>query len=491
MKQQIRNFILVLRITQLIVFNGVLSLMVFSCQTEETFLEKEPSHLIVKKISEEQVFENNRILSRLNELTNPNKKLPLEADKSFNKIVYDSTYNFTIDTDNCIFTDDGISQTYTFPIFRDNKPFVSENLIIKIEQNEISTYLFDYQEDIDNFKNLTQDEIYLKEIKKYKISNLDNTDQMLAKGEYDNSTEMVICADVFVYTLVEYHEGDLTGGPLYEWKWLYIGQECYFASGGLSGGSSGSGGNVSSGGGASNTSPSNINTAPTTISYSDGTKAEFDLITNLYSENNISLTSEQIAWFNRNSQKLTEIIVFLGQNNNSAESLLFLKELITISFQQNIKFNLPTGLLISTLNFNTLNDLNNHLLSNAATLESTDLVLNPIDQNEKTAIAKFSYGTFGVSVKIKQEMSPDYKIKNVTSNKTGVSILLSWEQTSYSVDEISESSYVKIDVFGILTTGIKITVPFEANITIESEVHYEIIVNKNTGAVVSAIEVND
>ncbi|MCO6176487.1 hypothetical protein NHF50_15665, partial [Flavobacterium sp. NRK F10] len=35
-----------------------------------------------------------------------------------------------------------------------------------------------------------------------------------------------VCTDNYVWGVVEYHEGDLTGGPLYEYGWIYQGASC-------------------------------------------------------------------------------------------------------------------------------------------------------------------------------------------------------------------------------------------------------------------------
>ena len=132
----------------------------------------------------------------------------------------------------------------------------------------------------------------------------------------------------------------------------------------------------------------------------------------------------------------------------------------------------------NTLVFNTVQDFENHLETNLATLEETDFEIDA--QNQRIATAKFSYGTFGISIKVKQNMFPTYEIVNVSSIKTGLSILLSYEQTDYNVD-----------VYGLATTGIKITVPFEANITFENEVHFRLVIDKNTGHLITANEIND
>lgn len=141
----------------------------------------------------------------------------------------------------------------------------------------------------------------------------------------------------------------------------------------------------------------------------------------------------------------------------------------------------------NTLVFNTVQDFENHLETNLATLEETDFEIDA--QNQRIATAKFSYGTFGISIKVKQNMFPTYEIVNVSSIKTGLSILLSYEQTDYNVDIVG--SYVNVDVYGLATTGIKITVPFEANITFENEVHFRLVIDKNTGHLITANEIND
>ena len=150
MKQKIKLLLLLLS------FSFILSTT--SCQVEEDIINSEvpQQKLILKKLSKKE-FENNKLIKE--------KLNSFKSSENLNgRIVYDSILNFYVNTDNVIFADNGTIQTYTFPITRFNRSFVSENLIIQINGQQINTFIFDYQGDINNLKNLSQEQMQQKEI---------------------------------------------------------------------------------------------------------------------------------------------------------------------------------------------------------------------------------------------------------------------------------------------------------------------------------------
>lgn len=201
-----------------------------------------------------------------------------------------------------------------------------------------------------------------------------------------------------------------------------------------------------------------------------------------------SLSYQQQQWANDNQSSYNQLIQYQIDNNWSDESREFAEELIDLAIENNATFNFDNTIEPSnSLVFNTIQDFENHLETNLATLEETDFEIDA--QNQRTATAKLSYGTFGITIRVKQNMFPTYEVVNVSSIKTGLSILLSYEQTDYNLDIVG--SYVNVDVYGLATTGIKINVPFEANITFENDVHFRVVIDKNTGHVITAYEIND
>lgn len=201
-----------------------------------------------------------------------------------------------------------------------------------------------------------------------------------------------------------------------------------------------------------------------------------------------NLLFAQQVWANENVDAYNQLIQHQINNNWSDESEAFAKELMDLAIENNATFNFDNTLdPANSLVFNTIQDFENHLETNLAILEETDFEIDT--QNQRIATAKLSYGTFGITIKVKQNMLPTYEVVNVSSVKTGLSILLSYEQTDYNVDIVG--SYVNVDVYGLATTGIKITVPFEANITFEDEVHFRVVLDKNTGHLITAYEIND
>ena len=201
-----------------------------------------------------------------------------------------------------------------------------------------------------------------------------------------------------------------------------------------------------------------------------------------------NLSYAQQVWANENVEVYNQLIQHQINNNWSNESEVFVEELMDLAIENNATFNFDNSIdPANSLVFNTVNDFENYLETNLATLEETDFEID--DQNQRIATAKLSYGTFGITIRVKQNMSPTYEVVNVSSIKTGLSILLSYEQTDYNVNIVG--SYVNVDVYGLATTGIKINVPFEANITFENDVHFRVVIDKNTGHVITAYEIND
>ncbi|AWM15014.1 hypothetical protein DI487_14900 [Flavobacterium sediminis] len=141
------------------------------------------------------------------------------------KIIHDTIYDFTINTDFAVFIDDGLSQTYTFPVIRDSQNYTSENLVIKIDSVSTVAILVDYGVPIDSMKNMSLSEVQQLNERFY-LLDLDpalytNPDAKMEAPHYE-----YVCTDNYVWGVVEYHEGDLTGGPLYEYGWIYQGASC-------------------------------------------------------------------------------------------------------------------------------------------------------------------------------------------------------------------------------------------------------------------------
>ncbi|MCO6175169.1 hypothetical protein NHF50_08920 [Flavobacterium sp. NRK F10] len=241
--------------------------------------ESHLDELRVQKIPEKEAFKNTELVQKLS-------KIAQKGESANGKIIYDSIYNFTIDTDYAIFIDDGISQTYTFPVIRSNQNYISENLVIKLEGSNTQAILVDYGIDISLMKNMSLEQIeQLNE--RYFLIDLDTSVYTNLNGKTEAPHYEYSCTDVYVWGQVEYHEGDLTGGPLWEEGWIYQGTSCTLVyvegSGGDStdsgsGSSSNNDNGENSGSGITGTIGSNgsgtLNTSPTALTPEQITKKQ-------------------------------------------------------------------------------------------------------------------------------------------------------------------------------------------------------------------------
>lgn len=445
-------------------------LTTISCQVEESAItESKNQELLIKKIDSKKVFENKKVAQKINRLKQNTE------DLKTGRIIYDSTLDFFIDTDNVVYADNGNFQTYTFPISRTTSTNTLENIVIKIENDSINTFLLNYNK---NYNDVTNQQSGLEQVACQAIDF--NTNNVITSRVTTNE----FCFDVYVWDIMPRREGELTGvlGDVY--GWVFQGSNCFSFGGGGTGTTTGNygdtGGNLGgpSGTGSGGGSNTGIVTVPT----------EFNPLSTQEVKSFVAqLNPDQLAWWNDedNEDAVESIAIYLSQADADPA---FVEELIDLAIANDATFQFDDTIDSSnTLVFNTIQDFENHLETNLATLEETDFEIDA--QNQRIATAKLSYGTFGITIKVKQNMLPTYEVVNVSSVKTGLSILLSYEQTDYNVDIVG--SYVNVDVYGLATTGIKITVPFEANITFEDEVHFRVVIDKNTGHLITAYEIND
>ena len=409
------------------------------------------------------------------------------------KTVMEEQYNFTITNGLANVISNGNNVNYTLLINRINDEENSfENLIIKVDSlSQITAYIIKYKSD----NVITPENFNLSSsaIQKHITPIIYNASSYSITGKEDAYD----CYDVTVW-VCSYAghtlEGTCTHG---EWATETI---CFASSGGSNdSGDSGAGSgppldmpNGGGGGGApigNNTPVGNpvnncgscnvpVYTAPVLEFEEEEQDSLSDFLENL--------TPLQLGYWNNLTRREKQNIADYLNRPNADPTLV--NELMNLAIANDAIFQFDWSIDSSnTLVFNTVQDFENHLETNLATLEETDFEIDA--QNQRIATAKFSYGTFGISIKVKQNMFPTYEIVNVSSIKTGLSILLSYEQTDYNVDIVG--SYVNVDVYGLATTGIKITVPFEANITFENEVHFRLVIDKNTGHLITANEIND
>ncbi|WP_130733253.1 hypothetical protein [Flavobacterium sp. J27] len=250
----------------------ILLFSISSCENNEDILEENiqnKTNFTIKKVKYNELIKNTIISEKINQIQGIKTKLET------NKTIYNSIYDFFIATEEAVFIDDGISQSYTFPVYRLDQPVITENLVIYIDSQKTLTYLVDYGEDITTIKNKSKTELERNKVKHY-LLDLD-TSAMIGSKIVDPTLELV-CIESYSWELVEYHEGDLTGGPLYEYGWVLQSSSCAWVSNGGGGGTSGSDGSTSGNDGSTGTTGGSgslnggdtVNTTPTSISDMNG-----------------------------------------------------------------------------------------------------------------------------------------------------------------------------------------------------------------------------
>ena len=476
---------------------SIAMLFLSSCEKEmyddAIYQSQQPQNLSISKISFKELKSNKKAVQKIKNVMT--KKLPSSLSQ---RAVYNEDFGILIDTTNIVQMVSETEQSLTFNIVDYTDSTKKENLIlVSKDDGSFEAYIAEY--------NLTQQDLdilasggTLENLQPTNISEIENASKIAVSGS---------CVMTSTYTvgMCENANGDIieNNGNLgndcvgnwfdVEYQVISIDYSCISQGGGslytgsgISSESSGSGSNSSSGSGYSGGSGYNGSFSGNYINTTFVPCTSCVEFTETLSNFLEGLSPDQLEYWNDLTPREQQNIVdYLEQSESDS---VFLGELINLAISNDASFQFDNTIDTSnTLVFNTVQDFENYLETNLATLEETDFEIDAQDQ--RIATAKLSYGTFGITIKVKQNMLPTYEVVNVSSIKTGLSILLSYEQTDYNVDIVG--SYVNVDVYGLATTGIKITVPFEANITFEDEVHYRVVIDKNTGHLITAYEIND
>ena len=385
------------------------------------------------------------------ELTKDKKFLKAYSElnkNSTSKTIMEQNYNFTIsDIPAKVIEKDG-KASYTFHITRDtiNAEYF-ENLVVGSDSlNQTSAYIAKYKVD---------------HTKPTLINKVPFTKAYFHSIVYDDTfaSKLTTCKTI-VYSLCNGDEFDC-GGSICGFGSITF---CEGSGGGSDGG----------------TWDGGVPTTPVTTIGGGGSNTESNSFYN-------GLSFGQKSWLDSQTDEVQQSIYsYLTTNGFTTTNNNKIMQLINVAIANNSTFVINnSNPLTNTLNFNSVSEFQNYLntnTSNVQNIEFEDLV-----QNERLAKCDFSYGTFGVSVKIKQKMLPTYQVLNVTTTKTGLSILLSWTQNEYLVN--INGSLVEIDIYGIASTGVNIGAGL--NLTYDDQVHYHIVIDKNTGQIITANEIND
>lgn len=477
---------------------SIAMLFLSSCDKEiyddAIYQSQQPQNLSISKISFKELKSNKKAVQKIKNVMT--KKLPSSLSQ---RAVYNEDFGVLIDTTNIVQMVSETEQSLTFNIVDYTDSTKKENLIlVSKDDGSFEAYIAEY--------NLTQQDLdilasggTLENLKPTNISEIENASKIAVSGSCvstSSSTEFICNPSNGgeSYSFGFSYSGGCNGTMTYlihnivsiDYSCISQGGGSLYTGSGISSESSGSGSNSNSGSGYSGGSGYNGSFSGNYINTTFVPCTSCIEFTETLSNFLEGLNPDQLEYWNDLTPREQQNIVdYLEQSESDS---VFLGELINLAISNDASFQFDNTIDTSnTLVFNTVQDFENYLETNLATLEETDFEIDAQDQ--RIATAKLSYGTFGITIKVKQNMLPTYEVVNVSSIKTGLSILLSYEQTDYNVDIVG--SYVNVDVYGLATTGIKITVPFEANITFEDEVHYRVVIDKNTGHLITAYEIND
>jgi len=184
-------------------------LLLFNSCSKDNFNEiNNENQLKIRKISKLEIEANFKLFSKLLQIDNTKENIQ-------GKIVNDSVYNFSINTNFATFIDNGVFSTYTFEVFRNSSDNKLENLILKSNnQGGYDCVLIKY----DFTKTaLEQDDfnpsLYNAPI--YTIINFDYNSALSAKCEGSSGT--LECGEYWSYVCDGTpDQGELTGNTNFE-----------------------------------------------------------------------------------------------------------------------------------------------------------------------------------------------------------------------------------------------------------------------------------
>lgn len=120
-----------------LLFFGIVFIL-FGCSEDFYETENYDSGLIFKLLSREQILANQKLTLKINEVERTNSQIQ-------GKIVYDTIYNFTINTNSATYINNLGIETYTFEVQRTLGDGKLENLVIREKPNgEFDSFLVKY-----------------------------------------------------------------------------------------------------------------------------------------------------------------------------------------------------------------------------------------------------------------------------------------------------------------------------------------------------------
>ncbi|MGV7105573.1 hypothetical protein [Flavobacterium sp. U410] len=193
----------------------LVSVLAVSCSMEEDYIQKQNSaqqtqDFKISLLTKSEIHKRTSLAERINRISGLNRS------NGLNRVVYDSIYDFYIDTDQALLIENDSLTSYTFSVVRPEQEIQTENLVIQTKNDSTVVYLVDYQEDLNVVKNMTAEEAMTLNTLFYELN-----------GTADRCSATIICKDIYTYEYgVPCNEGNNTGGQVYCDGWVYQGSSC-------------------------------------------------------------------------------------------------------------------------------------------------------------------------------------------------------------------------------------------------------------------------
>jgi hypothetical protein len=458
----------------------LITIFLSSC-TEEDFKQKQEqttlSNIKLKTI-DFSFFEQNKSLKSLVE----NIKLTKTKYHSKNN----DENSFIIETDYILETQKNDVINYTFNIKRNRiDKTIIENFVISEKNNTFTFYIVTYQKTITNDKGIDflssleieDNLLYIINSGSYEIADIDINDPCIdiyfapcdGVGTADGHDEVEgFChGSMLIIDTSNCFENGNPGGPGYH------------------GPDNEEDPTEGAQGGVPSSATSSGNTSTTTSPQSglpNGALAPNNKsILLLESALGVDLDIFQEFWLQNNPEQIQELLDFANANPNSQP---FTLEMIDFLIENDgvIHFD---NTLTDTLDFNTVDEFQNYLdtFDNFETILDIPVVTEQNNTYTTEFIFRFTLVDLNVNVNSVLDnpttTEDELNINNVSSNITGVTALINWEQNDAQITSVS--IYTTIIIKGTMTYGVKIL----GNIATYSETwKLKVKINNQTGQAV-------
>lgn len=309
--------------------------MISSCNEDlyENQIPQTESKFNIRKLNHSEIYKNNKVAQKLGQIQKFKSKL------ANSRVVYDPIYDFFINTDEALYIADGVSESFTFPIYRASETTVLENLVIHVEENQILTYLVDYGHPLNELQNMTQQQLEQNVVKHYLIDF--NTSNVLSNRV---AMAQYVCFQSYVWDpSIPCNEGELVGAGqgIYCGGWVVQSSYCQWvydtSNGGSLNGTPDETEDISDGVGNTGNgaiSNSTINTSFVGCLNCPDISLELEEFLS-------NLSPEQLNWWNypKNKIAVESIEDYLTQNNFNSQSSQFTQEFISSSINSGLNLN--------------------------------------------------------------------------------------------------------------------------------------------------------